>query len=60
MRRCTRCSAEFVLFAAFGGLWPEGLTFDGAPYCWECFQEVAREIERAARPKTAVSQGVSQ
>ena len=53
MTRCTRCSGEFVLFAAAGETLG-GCTVNGAPCCWECFEEAARETERGAQPETAV------
>lgn len=53
MTTCTRCSREFVLFAVLGETLG-GCTLDGVPYCWQCFEEAAREIESGAQPKETV------
>jgi len=58
MERCTRCFTEFVLFAAFGEV-PAGLKLNGVPYCWECFEVVARELGPGAPSKASLLGGVS-
>lgn len=44
---CTRCGDHFELFVPPDGM-PGGCLVNGVPYCWDCVEKVAREIERDA------------
>jgi len=48
---CTGCQESVSVFATSGDLGesePEGVLIEGAPYCWECAEEVMRMVERTA------------
>jgi hypothetical protein len=48
---CTGCRESVSVLATFGDLGesePEGVLIEGAPYCWECAEEVMRMVERTA------------
>lgn len=45
---CTRCGDHFQLLAPMDEV-PEGCLVNGIPYCWDCVEKAAIEIEHNAQ-----------